>query len=300
MDIQQEIQELKKKHNAVILSHVYQPGEVQVLGDFLGDSLGLCIEAAKTEADTIVFCGVHFMAESAKLLNPDKKVLLPVETAGCPMAEMANMHGLRVLKAKHPDAVVVCYVNSTARVKAESDICCTSSNAERIINSIPEDKKIIFVPDKHLGSFAAEKTGREIILWPGFCPTHQRILPEYILEKKQMYPGAPVLVHPECAAPTRETADFIGSTQQIYNYCMNSDDSTFIIGTEAGIIDYLQRSAPAKTFVHATELAVCKNMKKILPRDVRDSLLYSQFEITVPDDIFEAARKPVQRMLDLV
>lgn len=297
--LKQKILKLKEERNAVILVHVYQRGEIQEIGDFVGDSLGLCVEAAKTDADVIVFCGVHFMAESAKLLNPNKTVLLPRMDAGCPMADMATADKLRTMKEENPNAVVVTYVNSTADVKAESDICCTSSNAVKVVNSIPEDKDIIFVPDKHLGSYVAEKTGRDIKLWPGFCPTHQRILPEYIAKLKEEHPEAYVLVHPESPKETRDTADFIGSTEQIFQECLKSDKKVFIIGTEEGILYRLKKHCPDKTFIHATKLAECKNMKKIKLEHVLASLENMTPEVDMDGPLIEKALKPLKRMMEL-
>jgi quinolinate synthase len=295
----EQINELKKELNAVILVHAYQRPEIQEIGDFVGDSLGLCIQAAQTDADVIVFCGVHFMAESAKLLNPGKTVLLPELGAGCPMADMADGKKLRELKEKHPNAEVVCYVNSTAEVKAESDICCTSSNAIDVINSIPKDREIIFVPDKHLGRYAGEKAGRDIILWPGFCPTHQRLLVENIQELRKKYSDGVVCVHPECSKEVVEEADFVGSTTAIYEYCCNSDEKTFIIGTEEGILHRLKKDNPDKEFVLASDLMVCKNMKKIDLSSVVKVMEKMENQIEVDPELAVKALLPIQKMLDL-
>lgn len=298
-DIVSKINALKKEKNAVILVHSYQKAEVQAIGDFVGDSLGLCIQAAETNADVIVFCGVHFMAESAKLLNPSKTVLLPEKNAGCPMADMVTADGLRKLKSENPGAVVVCYVNSTADVKAESDICCTSSNAVKILEAIPKEKSVIFVPDKHLGRYAAEKADREAILWPGFCPTHQRILPEYIKAKKAEYPEALVMVHPECAKETVDIADFVGSTEAIFNKCTESNKKQFIIGTEEGIISRLKKKNPDKEFIPATDLAVCRNMKLTDLNSILRSLENMDYKVEVDDAVAVKAVKSISKMLEL-
>ncbi|MEW5814073.1 MAG: quinolinate synthase NadA [Spirochaetota bacterium] len=293
------IKDLKQKHEAVILVHSYQRPEVQELGDFIGDSLGLCIAASKTDAKLIVFCGVHFMAESAKLLNPKKTVLLPEKEAGCPMADMASAERLTSMKKEHPGAIVVSYVNTTAAVKAESDICCTSSNAVKVIESIPPDKKIIFVPDRHLGRYIVEKTGREMILWPGFCPVHQRILPQNIMEKKRHYPDAVVVVHPESSKDVIEQADVVGSTEFIYKYCINSKERVFIIGTEEGILYRLRKANPEKTFVPASDLTVCKNMKLTTLESVFYSMDRMEHVIEIDPEIAERAITPLQRMLQI-
>ena len=293
------IQKLKKELNAVILVHSYQRGEVQDIGDYVGDSLGLCIEASKTDAEVIVFCGVHFMAESAKLINPGKTVIIPDYNAGCPMADMASGDELRKLKAEHPEALVVCYVNSTAEVKAESDICCTSSNAIQVVESLPEDKEIIFVPDKYLGGYTAHQTGREMILWQGYCPTHQKILPEDIRKRREEYPDGVVLVHPECSAPVIQEADQVGSTGFIVNFCTESDKKTFIIGTEHGIIHRLKKLNPDKAFIPVTERALCPNMKLTTLSSVLRSMERLETKVEIAPEVAERAYKPVERMLAL-
>jgi len=293
------IQKLKKELNAVILVHSYQRGEVQDIGDYVGDSLGLCIEASKTDAEVIVFCGVHFMAESAKLINPGKTVIIPDYNAGCPMADMASGDELRKLKAEHPEALVVCYVNSTAEVKAESDICCTSSNAIQVVESLPEDKEIIFVPDKYLGGYTAHQTGREMILWQGYCPTHQKILPEDIRKRREEYPDGVVLVHPECSAPVIQEADQVGSTGFIVNFCTESDKKIFIIGTEHGIIHRLKKLNPDKAFIPVTERALCPNMKLTTLSSVLRSMERLETKVEIAPEVAERAYKPVERMLAL-
>ena len=293
-----EIQTLKKKKNAIILAHYYQPGEIQDIADFTGDSLALCFKAAETKADLIVFAGVSFMAESAKLLNPEKKVLLPEKDAGCPMADMVTAEKLKEMKAQNPNALVVCYVNSSAEVKAESDICCTSSNAVRIVESLPIDKPIIFVPDKHLGQYVKDRTGRNIILWPGFCPTHQRFLPDEVIAAQKAKPGSKILVHPEAPKPIRDIADYLGSTGQIINYCEKSDDSDFIICTESGICHELKKRCPSKNFHIPSQLATCPNMKKTSLQSILNSLEMERYEITVDPETAKAANNALHRMMD--
>ena len=297
--LEERIQNLKNDLNAVILVHSYQRPEVQDIGDYVGDSLGLCIEASRTDAEVIIFCGVHFMAESAKLINPGKTVILPDYNAGCPMADMASGEDLRKLKMEHPEALVVCYVNSTAEVKAESDICCTSSNATQVVESLPRDREIIFVPDKYLGGYTAQQTGREMILWQGYCPTHQKILPEDIQKRREEHPGAVVLVHPECTAPVIQEADHVGSTGFIFNYCCDSDEKVFIIGTEHGIIHRLKKYNPEKTFVPATDRALCPNMKLTTLSSVVRSMERLETKVEIDGDIADKAFKPVERMLAL-
>lgn len=294
-----KIIKLKKKKNAIILAHNYQPPEIQDIGDYVGDSLGLCQKAAETNADIIIFCGVWFMAESASLLNPDKMVILPEKQAGCPMADMVTFSGLKEQKEKHPLAKVVCYINTNAKVKALSDIACTSSNAEKIIASIPANNEIIFIPDKYLGGYIADKTKRNMILWPGFCPVHKRILPEHIEKKKTQYPDAMVLVHPECSKEVIDLADMAGSTSQILKYCNKSDKKTFIIGTENGILHSLKKNNPDKLFIPSSDLAVCENMKKITLGKVLYSLESLSPVVTVNLDIREKALKPIEKMLEL-
>ncbi|MCF6158677.1 MAG: quinolinate synthase NadA [wastewater metagenome] len=294
-----KIKELKTKRNAVILAHNYQRGEVQDIADFTGDSLGLSQQAAKTQADIIVFSGVHFMAETASILCPDKLVLLPDEHAGCPMANMVTLKQLQLKKKEHPNAKVVCYVNSTAAVKAESDICCTSSNAMKIVSSIPEDQEILFIPDKSLGGYVASKLHRSMILWEGYCPTHHRILAEHIISMKKEYPHARVVVHPECTSDVIALADHVASTTGIAKYCRESDSQEFIVGTEIGILHRLQKENPQKSFYAITRLADCTNMKLITLEKILWSLEDLVYQVKVPDTIMGRARIAIQRMLDL-
>ncbi|MFQ5863104.1 MAG: quinolinate synthase NadA [Candidatus Brocadiales bacterium] len=299
--IAEKIQELKKGRNAIILAHNYQRGEIQDIADFTGDSLGLSQQAAGTDAEVIVFCGVHFMAETAAILCPDKTVLLPDPQSGCPMADMITANGLREKKSKNPNTRVVCYVNTTAAVKAESDICCTSSNAQKIVSSIPEEDEIIFVPDKSLGAYVSSKLGRKMTFWPGFCPTHHRILAQDIEKRRREYPNAKVVVHPECTGDVIQLADHVASTTGIAKYCRESNAKEIIVGTENGIIHRLQKESPEKTFIPASEQATCPNMKKNTIEKVLWCLedMDAENEVTVPEDVAERARLAIERMLEL-
>lgn len=281
--IVEEIRELKKRQNAVIIAHNYQLPEVQDLADFAGDSLELARKAAKTDAEVVIFCGVHFMAETAAILSPDKTVILPDASAGCPMADMADAGGVKRMKEKHPEAKVVCYVNSTAEVKAVSDMCCTSANAVSIVSSFKED--VIFVPDRYLGTFAESQTGKTFHLWPGYCPTHLRILPYDIEEGRRKYPGCVVMVHPECKPEVTELADHVLSTGQMARFAGKSDVDTFVVGTETGLLHRLRKENPGKIFIPATEQAVCPDMKKCTPEKILASLQTLEPVITVSEDI---------------
>jgi quinolinate synthase len=297
MKIQDKILELKKKKNAVILVHNYQIGEVQDIADLLGDSLDLSKRAQSTTADIIVFCGVHFMAEIAKILSPDKMVLLPDANAGCPLADMASPEELKKLKASHPDAVVVAYVNTSAQIKAQADICCTSANAINVISQIEKGKEIIFVPDQWLGAYAAKKTKRELIFWPGFCPTHMKITPEVIVEKKKKYPEACVILHPECREDSLELADEIFGTGGMLKCVKESSKKEFIIGTELGIIYRLKKENPEKEFYPAAELAICPNMKLTTLEKVLWSLEEEVHEIQIHKEIAQKASVAIEKML---
>jgi quinolinate synthase len=296
----EDILQLKKERKAVILAHNYQIPEVQDIADFSGDSLGLSQEAAKTEAEIILFCGVHFMAETAAILCPEKTVLIPDLNAGCPMANMITLRQLKELKKKHPEAMVVTYINSKAEIKAESDYCCTSSNAINVVKSIPEDKEIIFIPDKYLGSYVASQTRRNLILWEGFCPTHRRILPEDILKRKALYPKAEVLVHPECIPEVIAMADKVLSTTGICKYAKESKSEEFIIGTEIGILHKLKKENPEKKFYPASELADCPNMKLNNLEKLLWSLEDLVYKVEVPAEIAQRAKRSIDRMLELV
>lgn len=298
MNLVERIKELKKKRNAVILAHNYQLGEVQDIADFTGDSFGLSVQASETKADVILFCGVSFMAETAKILSPNKTVLIPDPDAGCPMADMITADQLRELKAKHPNAHVLCYVNSSAEVKAESDVCCTSANSVNILRDVftPEDE-IIFVPDKYLAMYSAAKTGRNVILWRGFCPTHGKILAEEVLRQKEFHPNAKVLVHPECRPDVIQLADDVLSTSGMLRYVKQSPANEFIIGTEIGIMHTLKKENPGKIFYPVTELAVCPNMKYVTLAKIARALEDMKFEITLPSGIIEKAKRSLQNMI---
>jgi len=296
----ERIARLKRENDAVILAHNYQLGEIQDLADFTGDSLGLSIQAAKTDAKIIVFCGVRFMAETAAILSPEKMVLLPDKSAGCPMADMITAEQLRRLKQEHPGALVVCYVNSSAEVKAESDYCCTSSNAVELVSSLPQNKRIIFVPDQHLGRFVAERTGRDLVLWPGYCTTHVLITEDDIRTAKAKYPDAIVMAHPECSEPVKELADELLSTGQMLKFAAASGFKRFIVATETGIIHALKKQNPQAEFYPASARAVCPNMKKITLDKVIASLEDKQYEITVPEHVRTRAKKSLDRMVEIL
>jgi quinolinate synthase len=293
----QKIQDLKKQRHAIILAHNYQPPEIQDLADVAGDSLGLSVRAAQTDAEVIVFCGVRFMAETAAILSPQKTVLLPEPRAGCPMADMITADQLRALKADYPDALVVCYVNSTAEVKAESDYCCTSANAVELIQSLPADKQILFVPDQNLGQYTKQQTGRDIVLWPGYCRSHVVIQEEDIQKAKETYPQALVLVHPECTQPVRDLADEILSTGQMLSFVEKHTAGQFIIGTETGIIHALKKANGRAEYMPACERAYCENMKKITLDKVLWALEDMQHQIRVPEAIATKARASLDRMI---
>ncbi len=295
--LMEEIKRLKKERNAVILAHNYQRGEVQDAADFTGDSLELARRATQVEADVIVFCGVYFMAETAAILNPEKTVLIPDPTAGCPMADMVNAAQLRELKAKHPNALTVCYVNSTAEVKAECDLCVTSGNAERVMATIPEGREIVFVPDQHLGGYVSGLEGRSYILWPGYCPTHARLTVQAIEKARAAHPGAPVMVHPECAKDVRDAADERLSTGGMCRYARESAAKTILVGTEMGILHRLQKENPEKTFIPVSEALVCPNMKKTTLENLAAALREMKTRVTVPSEIASKARKAIDAML---
>jgi quinolinate synthase len=299
MHIADQISELKRKRNAVILAHNYQIGEVQDIADFTGDSLELARKATDISAEVIVFCGVHFMAETAAILNPGKTVLLPDASAGCPMADMITGDQLRELKAQHPGAKVLCYVNSTAEIKAESDCCVTSSNAVAIARTFPADQPIIFVPDRHLGAYTAEQLHREFILWPGFCPTHARFMPEQIKGARQRYPEAVVMVHPESPKPVRDAADEVLSTGGMCRFALASGSRMFIVGTEVGILHRLTKENPGKIFIPLHERAVCPNMKRITLEKLLWSLTDMESRIEVAEPVASQARRSIEAMLAL-
>ena len=297
MEILEEIARLKTERRAVILAHNYTRGEVQDVADFTGDSLELARRATDVEADVIVFCGVWFMAETAKILNPEKTVLIPEPSAGCPMADMITGAQLRELKAKNPGAKAVCYVNSTAEVKAECDICVTSGNAEKVMALFGPDEKILFVPDRHLGGHISGLLGRDYTLWPGYCPTHAAITVAAIEAARKAHPGAPVMVHPECAKDVRAAADERLSTGGMCRFARESSAPEFIVGTEIGILHRLRKENPEKTFYPVSERIVCPNMKKTTLENLAESLRTMKTEVTVPDDISRRARRAIEAML---
>lgn len=291
-----KINELKDKRGAVILAHNYQLPEVQDIADFTGDSLELSRKAASIEAGVIVFCGVHFMAETAKILSPDKTVLIPDPTAGCPMADMINADGLRAFKAKHPGVPVVAYVNTTAEVKAESAICCTSSNAVRVVESIDSDT-VLFVPDKSLAAYAASKVSKKIIPYCGFCPTHHRILAQDVLKTKREHPQAVIIAHPECTLDVIKLADGVESTSGMLKYVKNSEAKEFIVCTERGLLHRLTLDNPDKVFYNPSPLNICPNMKKITLEKVMWSLEDIKYEIQLSAEIIDKARHAIEGMI---
>ena len=296
--ITEEIKKLKHKRNAIILSHFYTRGEVQEVADFVGDSLSLCKAAVNSKAEVIVFAGVHFMAESASIISPEKLVLLPVPDAGCPMADMVTVKSLRSEKEKHPEAAVVCYVNSSAAVKAESDICCTSANAINVVNSI-ENREIIFIPDKNLGAFVSLHTDKKIHLWPGFCHVHDNIHDENVKELQKRHPDAEFLAHPECRPEVLSLADHILSTSGIVKEVERSGSTEFIIGTEKEIVQSLERKYPDKKFYPSSEKTFCYNMKKITLESILNSLQNMEYEIRVPEHVRVKAKKSLDKMLEI-
>jgi len=304
IDLFAEIEKLKKEKNAIILAHYYQEPDIQDVADFIGDSLGLAQQAEKTNADIIVFAGVHFMAETAKILNPNKKVLLPDLNAGCSLSDSAPPDLFRLFKEKHPDHIVITYINCSAGMKALSDIICTSSNAEKIIESLPKEQKIIFAPDKNLGAYLNKKTGRNMVLWNGACMVHEIFSLEKITKLKIRHPQAKVIAHPECEAPVLAVADFIGSTTALLKYSEKSDAAEFIVVTETGILHQMQKSNPNKTFIPAPPnnscaCNDCPHMKLNTLEKLYLCMEYETPEITMAEDLRLAALKPIQRMLDI-
>ncbi len=300
-EIVEEILRLKRERNAVILAHNYQRGELQDLADFTGDSLGLTQQAAATDADVILFLGVHFMAETAAIMNPEKTVLIPDLDAGCSLASMISGESLRKWKAEHPGAIVVTYINCTADVKAESDYICTSTNALEIIRAIPEDREILFAPDQYLGTFVKQKTGRAMHIWPGYCHAHKKIKTDRIAELKEEHPKAEFIMHPECGCLTScmKIADRVVSTEGIIRHCGKSDAKEFIIGTEVGILHRLRRENPDKVFFPAAEDAFCEYMKMNTLEETLWSLEDMKHRVTVPAETAGKARAAIQRMLDI-
>ncbi len=304
LDLVTEIERLKRKKNAVIIAHYYQEGDIQDVADYIGDSLGLSQEAARTEADIILFAGVHFMAETAKILSPAKKVLLPDLKAGCSLADTCPPDEFLAFKEAHPDHLVIMYVNSTAEIKTMSDIVCTSSNAVQIVESLPREQKIIFGPDRNLGAYVAKKTGRDLVLWNGACMVHEIFSREKIAGLKLKYPEALIIAHPECEQPVLALADFIGSTTALLKYTSSSTATEFIVVTEAGILHQMQKLSPGKTFIpgppqNACSCNECPYMKRNTLEKVYNALLYELPEIVLSDRILKTAKRPIERMLDI-
>ena len=298
-EIVEKINKLKKEKNAVILAHCYQNPEIDLVADYVGDSLGLSKLASKTNADIIVFAGVYFMAETAKILSPEKKVLLPNRKSGCNMADMIDLRMVREFKTKYPNIPLVCYVNSTAEVKAECDVCCTSANAIEVVRSM-NVKKVLFAPDCYLGSWVQKNLPNvEVISYPGYCPTHLRISPEDIKQAKEKYPNGVVLVHPECRQEVVELSDFTGSTTQIFDYVKKTNHEMYIICTEKGVVDRLQRDYKDKNFVLINEKIVCHNMKQNTLEDIYNALLNEEFEVNVDEKIRKLALKSINAMISI-
>ena len=294
-----KINQIKEEKNAIILAHSYQNVEIDEVADIVGDSLYLSRQAAYTNKDIIIFAGVYFMAETAKILSPQKKVLLPRRESGCLMADMIDIKQLREFKAKYPDAPVVCYINSSAEVKSECDICCTSSNAIEVVRSLGE-KRVLFAPDMYLGSYVAKQLPDiEVITYNGFCPTHQRILPDDVDKMRKLHEGALVLTHPECHEEVVKRSDFTGSTTQIMNFVKNSKEKKFVIATEIGVKERLERDYPDKEFYLISNKAVCPNMKWHKLEDILNSLVNEEYEIKVDSEIAEKALLPIERMINL-
>jgi quinolinate synthase len=304
LDIFAEIKKLKREKNVILLAHYYQDGDIQDVADFIGDSLGLAQKAAATEASLILFAGVHFMAETAKILNPNKKVILPDLNAGCSLADSCPAGPFEEFRKQHPDHIVISYINCTAEIKALSDIICTSSNAEQIVASLPADQKIIFAPDKNLGRYIAKKTGRDMLLWDGSCMVHEIFSLERIVKLKAKHPKAKFIAHPECEAPVLELADFIGSTTALLNYTKKDSATEYIVGTETGILHQMQKESPDKTFIPAPPdnncaCNDCPHMKLNTLEKLYICLKHEQPEIILPEDLRSRAEKPIRRMLEL-
>ncbi|MCL4638925.1 MAG: quinolinate synthase NadA [Pseudosphingobacterium sp.] len=304
LDLVQEINRLKKEKNAVILAHYYQDAEIQDIADYIGDSLGLSQEAAKTDAAIIVFAGVHFMAETAKILSPTKKVLLPDLKAGCSLSDSCPPHLFAKFKEQYPDHLVITYVNCTAELKALSDIVCTSSNAVQIVESLPKDQKIIFGPDKNLGDYVKKKTGRDLVLWNGACMVHEIFSQEKIDRLRLQFPDAKFIAHPECEEHILRQADYIGSTTGLLNYTIKDPASTYIVATESGIIHQMQKANPQKTFIpappnNACACNDCPHMKLNTLEKLYNAMRFELPEIDLPLDVIKRARKPIERMLDI-
>jgi quinolinate synthase len=304
LDLFAEIEKLKKEKNAIILAHYYQEADIQDIADYIGDSLGLSQEAARTDADVIVFAGVHFMAETAKILNPNKKVLLPDLKAGCSLADSCPADKFAAFKAKYPDHLVISYINCSAELKTLTDIVCTSTNAVQIVESLPKDQKVIFAPDKNLGAYIAKKTGRNMVLWDGACMVHEIFSLEKITRLRNEHPHAKFIVHPECEAAILEIADYVGSTTGLLNYTVKNEAKEFIVATETGILHQMEKASPHKTFIPAPPnnscaCNDCPHMKLNTLEKLYTCLKYGRPEITMDEDVRRRAELPIRRMLDL-
>jgi len=304
LDLFEEIEKMKKEQNAIVLAHYYQEPDIQDIADYIGDSLGLAQQAAKTDAEVIVFAGVHFMAETAKILNPHKKVLLPDLKAGCSLSDSCPPPLFKKFKEQHPDHIVISYINCSAGIKALSDIICTSSNARQIVESLPADQKIIFAPDKNLGGYINKVTGRNMLLWNGACMVHEIFSLEKIIKLKERHPEAKMIAHPECEDAVLRIADFIGSTTQLLKYATEDTAQSFIVATETGILHQMQQNAPEKTFIpappdNACACNDCPHMKLNTLEKLYLCMKYGTPEVTMPEDLRVAARKPIDRMLEL-
>jgi quinolinate synthase len=304
LDLFAEINRLKKEKKMILLAHYYQDADIQDAADFIGDSLGLAQQAAKTDAEIIVFAGVHFMAETAKILNPHKKVLLPDLRAGCSLADSCPPEAFAAFKARHPDHLVISYINCTADIKALSDIICTSSNAEQIVNSLPPEQKIIFAPDRNLGGYLNKKTGRTMVLWDGACMVHEIFSLEKIARLKQQHPEAKFIAHPECEAAVLEIADFIGSTTALLNFTKKDSATSYIVGTETGILHQMEKASPEKTFIPAPPnnscaCNDCPHMKLNTLEKLYVCMQYELPEVTMTPELIEKSAKPINRMLEL-
>lgn len=304
LDLFLEIERLKREKNAIVLAHYYQEADIQDVADYIGDSLGLAQQAEKTTADLIVFAGVHFMAETAKILNPGKKVVLPDLKAGCSLADSAPGYLFRAFREKHPDHLVISYINCSAEVKALSDIICTSSNAQKIVEQVPADQKIIFAPDRNLGAYLVKKTGREMLLWDGACMVHEIFSLEKITRLKVRYPEAKLIAHPECEEPILRLADYIGSTTGLLNYTRKDSAAEYIVATEAGILHQMELASPQKLFIPApptTNCACndCPHMKLNTLEKLYLCMQYEQPELVMDRELMVAAKKPIERMLEI-
>jgi quinolinate synthase len=304
LDLEQEIVRLKRERNAIVLAHYYQDSDVQDVADVIGDSLQLAQAAKKTDADVIAFCGVHFMAETAKILNPTKTVVLPDMKAGCSLADGCPIDRFRAWQSRHPGAVTISYINCSAEVKAASDVICTSSNAEKIVNSIPADTKILFAPDRNLGRYLVQKTGRDMVLWQGVCVVHETFSQRKLLALRERHPAAAIIAHPECEAPLLELAEFIGSTAALLKYAVQSDKQSFIVATESGILHQMRKHAPHKTFIAAPPEANCAcNECPFMRLNSLEKLYLCLRDLTpeleMPEALRRAAEKPIERMLEL-